>query len=346
MFGTAAGVKMCEPYPIWCLGSAVVALTCSVLAQREIFMSGNLKRIHHGLEVKNKCICKESEDLQWSMGKNKECVESVHNCHRDLEIQVLHLTDIANKQEISRLTFNSKVESLMSQRQIIKDSFQGFKSVVNQLYGSDQKLEDELDIFTDLVNDLQDCENEMTEDLGELASTYKHLHDSKDRLRDELEAFNKMKEIVQKAGMNWTKDIVEMTDSMKQKYVELYQLCMTFSANFLTEIVHNCEYMDGKPGWTYDKFQELLQRLPANVRAKANFRRIRRVFKDELRKAAMSKEAKLLGYNAVNFEIFQKEIVQNCLLPLCDVFTSGADDMIVDDESESSTVKRSAEVEL
>jgi len=347
MFVTAAGIEMCEPYPIWCLGSAGVALICSVLAQREIYMSGNLKRIHHGLQNKNKCICKDSDVLQWSMGKNKECVQTVHDCHRNLEIQVEKLENIASLQEISRLQFGTKVESLMMQREAIMNNFQGFKSVIRELHGSDEKLEDELDAFTDLINEVQDVEKEMTEDLQLLSNSHQHLEDSKDRLQDELEAFYKMREIIENSGVKWTRDIVEMTESMKQKYKDLFQLCMTFSVNFLKEIVHNCEYMDGKPGFTLNKFQELMKRLPNNVRAKANFRLISRIFKDELRKAASSKEAKLLGYKAVHFEVFQEEIVRNCLLPLCDVFTSGADDVVVDDEMESiSGEKKSAEVEL
>jgi len=349
MFGTAAGVKMCEPQPIWCLGSAVVALTCSILSQMEIFRTGNLKRIHHGLEYKNKSIAAETKVLKFSMDRNEEQLEEVFDCEKNLERQVEKIEKIAGKQASSRETFSHHVEKLLEQREKIKASFDVIEKTLDNIYSSDDQLADELDMFKILMNDLINCEAEMTEDLSHLHVQYITLNKSKRRMDKELGAFKKMRKTVEDAGVKWTKDIIGMTESMKFKYQDLFQLCMTFSTNFLKEIVHNIEYMDGNAGWTWNKFQELLRRLPNNVRAKADFRQIRKSFRSALMEASAHKEAKLLGYNAVPFEVFQKEIVQKLLLPLCDVFSSGADNVVVDTDSEMSEVieiPKSAEVTL
>jgi len=351
MFGTAAGVKMCDEYPIWCLGSAGVALVCSVLAQREIYMSGNLKRIHHGLEKKNKFIAEDTVNLNWSMAKNKENVELVALCETNLEKEVTKLTEVAGHQQISTLGFMGRIDALQDQRSKMKDSFSAIRSTIYQIYGSDEKLEDELEVISQNLEDLQECEKEMLQDLENLRETYVNLCNSKERLAKELCAFRKMREMIESVGIKWTKNIVAMTETMKMKYKALFQLCMTFSTNFLKEIVHNCEYMDGKPGWTWDKFQELLRRLPNNIRAKADFSMMRQIFRTELLKVSGTKEAKLLGYRAVRFDVFEKEIVRKCLLPLCDVFTSGADNLSVHDTDESREMSEepfitSAEVEF
>jgi len=349
MFGTAAGVKMCELYAEWCIGSATVALLCSFLAQREIFLTGNLKKIHHGLEYKNKSIIEETDILKFSMNKNKEQVEDMFSIEKDLGVQLRKLENVAGKQLNSRRTFNENVEKLRVQREKIKTSFVDIQKTMKQMYGSDDKLADDLENFSAHIEDLTDCESEMREDLNKLKETYNKLNDAKQNMHKELKAFQKMKQIVEDAGIKWTKDIIGMTESMKFKYKDLFQLCMTFSTNFLREIVHNVEYMDGKPGWTWEKFQELLRRLPNNVRAKADFRAIREVFRKELMKAASHKQAKLLGSYAVSFDVFQKEIVEKLLLPLCDVFSSGADNIEVEDDVDESDMKglpTSAEVEL
>ena len=94
--------------------------------------------------------------------------------------------------------------------------------------------------------------------------------------------------------------------------------------------------------------------MPNNVRAKADFKEIRAAFREQLKDVATKKRSKMVGHNFVCFEVFQKEIVQKYLLPLCDVFSSGADNIVVDAESEDSEMKggfatsaaTSAEVEL
>jgi len=349
MFATAAGVQLCEPYPQWCLGSAVFALLCSFLAQAEVYRTANLKKIHHGLEYKNKAIELHTEHLTFSMGKNKEQVEEVFDCEVALGKQLEKLEKVAGQQAGSRETFSYHVDKLFEQRVKIKNSYDSIDETLNNIFNTDNNLGDELDVFKQHMEHLTQFEKEMAEDLRNLRANYDSLNSSKQNLEKELKAFHRMKNIVEDAGCKWTKDIIGMTESMKGKYQDLFQLCMTFSTNFLKEMVHNIEYMDGNEGWTWDKFQELMRRLPNNIRAKADFKKIRKRFRDELIKAKGSKQAQILGYNAVSFEVFQKEIVQKLLLPLCDVFSSGAADIVVDTDSEMSEIKElptSAEVEL
>jgi len=349
MFATAAGVKLCEPYPIWCLGSAAFALLCSFLAQAEVYRTANLKKIHHGLEYKNKAIEIHTSTLTFSMGKNKEQVEEVFDCEVALGKQLEKLEKVAGQQYGSRETFSYHVEKLFEQREKIKNSYESIDETLNNIFGADRRLDDELDAFKHHMADLTQFEKEMTDDLSNLKATYDSLNSSKENLEKELKAFHRMKNIVEDAGCKWTKDIIGMTESMKGKYQDLFQLCMTFSTNFLKEMVHNIEYMDGHEGWTWEKFQELMRRLPNNIRAKADFKKIRKTFREALIKAKGTKHAQLLGYNAVPFEVFQKEIVQKLLLPLCDVFSSGVADDVVDTDSEMSEIKEfptSAEVEL
>jgi len=349
MFGTAAGVQMCEPYPIWCLGSAAVALGCSVLAQAEIYRTANLKKIHHGLEDKNKVIEIHTEHLTFSMGKNKEQVEEVFDCENLLGKQLEKLEKVAGQQTGSKLTFNNRVKVLFEQREKIKVSYDAIDQTLNNIFGADRRLDHELDVFKHHLEDLTQFEKEVTEDLKNLKATYNILNSSKQNLEKELKAFHRMKKVVEDAGCKWTKDIIGMTESMKGKYQNLFQLCMTFSTNYLKEMVHNIEYMDDHEGWTWDKFQELMRRLPNNIRAKADFKQIRQIFRVELIKAKSQKHSQLLGYNAVAFEVFQKEIVQKLLLPLCDVLSSGTADAVIDSDSEMSELKEvltSAVVEL
>ena len=178
-------------------------------------------------------------------------------CEKDLGKQVEKLEEVAGKQEISRLTFDSHVDKLLVQRENIKTSFDGIKRTLQHMYGSDDRLAETLDDISMHIKDLTDCECEMTQDLNTLKHTYSKLRTSKKRMDDELEAFQKMKTVVEDAGIKWTKDIIGMTQSMKDKYKDLFQLCMTFSTNFLKEIIHNIEYMDGNSGWTWEKFQVL-----------------------------------------------------------------------------------------
>jgi len=350
MFATAAGVQLCEAYPIWCLGSSILALMCSLLAQAEIYRSANLKKIHHGLEYKNKTIESQTEHLTFSMGKNKEQVEEVFECELVLVKQLEKLERVAGQQAGSRKRFSFHTEKLFEQREKIKTTYDSIDQTISNIFGADRKLYDELGIFKHHFENLMQLEKEMTEDLRILKATYNSLSSSKQTLEKELEAFRKMKNIVEASGCQWTKDIIGMTEAMKGKYEEMFKLCMTFSTNFMKEMVHNIEYMDGHEGWTWDKFQELIHRLPNNVRAKADFKQIRKIFRAALIKAKHSKQSQLLGYNAVPFEVFQKEIVLKLLLPLCDVFSVGAVDVVVDTDSEMmgelKDFPTSAEVEL
>jgi len=346
---TLLGAILCEHYPFWCITSAAVGLVCSLLAQKRIYHSSNIsqvrRKIHQCLQDP---IIQQTDDLSWFVEKLKEEVNSCNDDGNDIEKQTKRLWNIVNQQEISGLDFWANADKLGLWRIEIKTCFDEIMRSIEDMYGLDDRLKSELNVFTTNIKKLKESEEVLAQELALLGETYGKLKFSKESLSDELIAFKRMRAMIKNCGLSWTKDIVSMIGLMKAKYDAIQTLGMTLSINHLKEIVHNIEYMDGRSGWTRHKFKELLRRLPSYIKAKANLEDIRHIFEKELLKAETETEESVLpGRSFVCFEVFQKEIVQNCLLPLCDALGSTSHGTVRSSENEvSSYLQMSSQMDL
>lgn len=325
IFG-CAGVMLCKEVNGTCYFATGIAFLSSFMAQNRVFRIKGLKRIEQGIVTENNNLDDIKEDLDAGVQLAKKIVEAVDEYEDELVEVVEEIKAKSQLSTVNTLAYTHTVSRLETKSVAIADKFKDIEYAVDRIYRADGVLKDEVDAICQNIGEIREKSEQMSEDISAVVDLHQRLTDSKTKLGDELRKFNEMRQQINSSGRIWAANVFDMASTLQHRYDELVSLSLALQSSSMKELAHNIEHMDGMPGWTWEKFVEFLSRLPQNVRAAANLSHLRFLFR-QLRGESLD--------GIVEYEDFEFEILQKELLPLRDVFKSGADEYSSNDEDPS-----------
>merc|ERR1719228_1059144 len=157
----------------------------------------------------------------------------------------------------------NKVLNLKDQRKQIGHSLEKVTMFMEDLEERDEDFKENLKELFEQVDALGKYLEKLQRARNQLAQENDRLENLKDDLEDQLKDFNAVKEEIVNNDQ-WANNVFEMGSYLEQRYIQLVELTTNYERNYIMQVVHQCEFIDGKPGWNEAKVQELCERLPEN----------------------------------------------------------------------------------
>jgi len=156
-----------------------------------------------------------------------------------------------------------KVVNLKDHRKDIGDSLEKVAIFLEDLGKRDEKFKEKLQDLFDQVDALGKYLQKLQRARNKLSQENDNLRNLKNDLEDQLQEFNVVKEEII-LNDQWANNVFEMGSYLEQRYIQLVELTTNYEQNYIMQVVHQCEFIDGKPGWNRRKVEEFCERLPQN----------------------------------------------------------------------------------
>jgi len=218
-----------------------------------------------------------------------------------------------------------KVVNLKDQRKQIGESLEKVTMFLEDLGERDEDFKENLQDLFHQLDALGKYLEKLQRARNQLSQENERLEDLKNDLEDQLQEFNTVKEEII-LNDQWANNVFEMGSYLEQRYIQLVELTTNYEQNYIMQVVHQCEFIDGKPGWNRLKVQELCDRLPQNCPEK---------IKDEFLECFDQLE-ETMPNGVVNYKAMEK-LVKEKIIPYTDpIIKNGVDESSTESKSSRS----------
>merc|ERR1719317_961801 len=173
------------------------------------------------------------------------------------------MTNLQNQMKSNTGAMFDKVVYLKEQRKEIGFSLNAVSNFIEDLLDRDDCFRQNLEDLFDQLKTLGNYLNNLQKARNQLCRENDRLEALKDDLENELNEFNAVREEIINNDQ-WANNVFEMGSYLEQRYVQLVELTTNYERNYIMQVVHQCEFIDGKSGWNDAKVEELCERLPEN----------------------------------------------------------------------------------
>jgi len=256
------GVDISESYDT-CPVVSMASCAIIVFSNFMIWRSGNINIVYAALE-------KDKDELQVASTAIREGINTLNNDTRILRETAAYLkktarnmTSIQRQMKSNTNEMTGKMKFLKKERKDLGSSLEAITAFLNNLGDRDEKFKDNIyylyDQFDILARYLENLENAR----NKLSKENTRLELIQESLKEKLQEFQTVRDDILNSDQ-WANNVFEMASYLEQRYIQLVELTTNYERNYIMQVVHQCEFIDGQPGWNESKVHELCERLPAN----------------------------------------------------------------------------------
>jgi len=298
------GVQITEKYdtcPLISIASCAIIVFSNYMLWRSGQKSAVLNKLKEDQEELRKCT-KELDGIS----KLADDTTKLNDTAGYLKSSAKHMTKLQSQMKSNTSEMFNKVIYLKEQRKEIGFSLNAVSNFIEDLLERDDGFRHNLeDLFGQLkklgnyLKNLQKARNQLSRENDRLGLL-------KDGLENQLKEFNVVREEIINNDQ-WANNVFEMGSYLEQRYIQLVELTTNYERNYIMQVVHQCEFIDGKSGWNDAKVEELCERLPENCPAqtKSDFQ------------SAFRKLQAVVPSGVVDFKAME-ELVKEHIIPFTD----------------------------
>jgi len=264
------GVQITEAYDTC---PVVSIMTCGIIvfARFMQWRSGQIGAVYRKLEKDQQELKEVRAELD-TICKLADDTTKLNDTAGYLNTTAKNMTKLQKQMKSNTDEMFQKVVNLKEQRKEIGESLNKVTNFILDLVQRDDDFKESLQFLFTQLDTLGQYLKNLQKAKSQLSLENERLESLKDNLEDQLKEFDSVKEEII-SNDQWANNVFEMGSYLEQRYIQLVELTTNYEQNYIMQVVHQCEFIDGKPGWNDAKVQELCERLPENCpdEMKSNF---------------------------------------------------------------------------
>jgi len=237
-------------------------ITCCIIvfSNYMLWRSGQVHKVYNKLR-KDQEKLHEAGSLLDHVCKLTDDTEKLSNTTEYLNDTAKNLTKIQKQMKNSTNKMFHKVVNLKDQRKQIGEYVKQVTDFMEDLGTKDKDFKENLQDFYHQVDALGKYLEKLQTAKNQLYKENERLEVLKNELTDQLKDFGSVKEEMIRNDL-WATNVFQLGSYLEQRYMQLVKLTAIYEQNYIMQVVHHCEFIDGKPGWNSRKVMELCERLP------------------------------------------------------------------------------------
>jgi len=253
------GIQITENYDT-CPMISILSCGIIIFSNYMLWRSGNINAVYRKLKKDQDELHEVRIELE-EISKLADDTTKLNDTAGYLKSTAKNMTKLQNQMKSNTDEMSKKVADLKEQRKEIGASLNAVANFIAALVDRDdgfkenlQFLFEQLDMLGRYLKNLQKARNRLSKE-------NERMEKLKDTLDEKLDEFHNVREEIM-ASDQWANNIFEMGSYLEQRYIQLVELTTNYERNYIMQVVHQCEFIDGKPGWNDSKVEELCERLP------------------------------------------------------------------------------------
>jgi len=255
------GIQLTENYDT-CPVISIISCGIIIFSNYMLWRSGNINAVYRQLKKDQDELREVRIELE-EISKLAEDTTKLTDTAGYLKSTAKNMTKLQFQMKSNTDEMSEKVASLKEQRKEIGHSLNAVANFIAELVDRDDEFKENLQFLFEQLDTLGHYLKNLQRARNRLSKENDKLEKLKDALDEKLEEFQNVKQEIM-ANDQWANNVFEMGSYLEQRYIQLVELTTNYERNYIMQVVHQCEFIDGKPGWNDSKVQELCERLPEN----------------------------------------------------------------------------------